>query len=187
MKCYVHPNVDAVGICSTCSRGVCRSCQVVVDGKGYCRRDAERLLLRKEQVPKARGRKRGIAISLAAVLAGLNGVAGLSIGFMIVIIWILGPLAVNSGLMASAMRPFLQNFVNVTLFPPGQAVIAGLAVTVIGMLDMVTGYYLWSRSRLMAVVSVGVSIAVGAVVADMSMLGVAGEFLYVYAASSFIK
>lgn len=26
MKCYNHPEVDAVGICKTCNKGICHSC-----------------------------------------------------------------------------------------------------------------------------------------------------------------
>src|SRR5437762_5766948 len=41
MKCFNHPNVDAVGICKSCGRGLCRECIAEVDlacsCKGRCK------------------------------------------------------------------------------------------------------------------------------------------------------
>ena len=37
MQCYVHPDVDAVGVCVSCGRPVCRDCGVDAQGKLICR------------------------------------------------------------------------------------------------------------------------------------------------------
>lgn len=37
MECYVHPNVDAIGTCTSCGRGICSDCAVEVRGKLMCR------------------------------------------------------------------------------------------------------------------------------------------------------
>lgn len=37
MKCYVHPDVDPVGTCTSCGRGICGECAVEVQGKLVCR------------------------------------------------------------------------------------------------------------------------------------------------------
>jgi hypothetical protein len=37
MQCHVHPEVEAVGACVACGRGVCTECAVTVGGKTYCR------------------------------------------------------------------------------------------------------------------------------------------------------
>jgi len=37
MKCYVHPEVDPVGTCTSCGRGICGECAVEVQGKLVCR------------------------------------------------------------------------------------------------------------------------------------------------------
>lgn len=37
MKCYVHPDVDPVGTCTSCGRGICSECAVEVQGKLVCR------------------------------------------------------------------------------------------------------------------------------------------------------
>jgi len=37
MRCFKHPHSEAVGICSSCNKGVCSKCAVEEDGKVYCR------------------------------------------------------------------------------------------------------------------------------------------------------
>jgi hypothetical protein len=42
MKCYVHPETEAVGVCSECNRWICAACTVTVEGRTYCKRDLGR-------------------------------------------------------------------------------------------------------------------------------------------------
>jgi hypothetical protein len=37
MRCFKHPKSEAVGICSSCNKGVCTRCAVEKDGKVYCK------------------------------------------------------------------------------------------------------------------------------------------------------
>lgn len=37
MKCYVHPDVDAVGTCTNCGKSVCSNCAVEMNGKIVCK------------------------------------------------------------------------------------------------------------------------------------------------------
>ncbi len=37
MKCYNHPDRDAVGVCIKCGKAVCAEDSIVVDGKLYCK------------------------------------------------------------------------------------------------------------------------------------------------------
>lgn len=37
MKCYIHPEVDAVGTCTSCGRAICSECAVEVGDKFVCR------------------------------------------------------------------------------------------------------------------------------------------------------
>jgi len=37
MKCYVHPEIDAVGTCTSCGNAICGECAVEVRGKLVCR------------------------------------------------------------------------------------------------------------------------------------------------------
>lgn len=47
MKCFVHDDQDAVGICKTCQKGVCRECAVDVGNgiacKGACEDEVRRI------------------------------------------------------------------------------------------------------------------------------------------------
>jgi len=37
MKCWVHPQEDAVAVCKSCSKGVCQNCAVSISGDVYCK------------------------------------------------------------------------------------------------------------------------------------------------------
>ena len=37
MKCYYHPEVDAVAICADCGKAICQRCVVNVNGRFLCR------------------------------------------------------------------------------------------------------------------------------------------------------
>ena len=43
LKCYEHPELDAVGVCSECGKGICDKCVVEIGGKLYCKRDANKV------------------------------------------------------------------------------------------------------------------------------------------------
>jgi hypothetical protein len=43
MKCYVHPDVDAVGTCANCGKFVCSSCAVDYQGKVTCKSCIEKM------------------------------------------------------------------------------------------------------------------------------------------------
>ena len=36
MKCAIHPDDEAVGVCATCGKAVCLTCRTTVDDKVYC-------------------------------------------------------------------------------------------------------------------------------------------------------
>ena len=37
MKCYIHPEVDAIGACTSCHNTICDKCSVEVQGRLICR------------------------------------------------------------------------------------------------------------------------------------------------------
>ncbi|TKJ28912.1 MAG: hypothetical protein CEE40_10330 [Chloroflexi bacterium B3_Chlor] len=37
MKCYVHPEADSIGLCTSCGRAICEKCSVDMQGKLVCR------------------------------------------------------------------------------------------------------------------------------------------------------
>jgi fatty acid desaturase len=43
MKCYIHPDVDAVGTCAICGKSVCSSCAVDFNGKVTCKSCVEKM------------------------------------------------------------------------------------------------------------------------------------------------
>ncbi len=49
MKCYNHPDRDAVGPCSLCGKGVCEEDAVYINGKLYCKECAKKVLTGKEK------------------------------------------------------------------------------------------------------------------------------------------
>jgi len=43
MKCFYHPDRDAIGVCLNCGRSVCPECQVVLSNKLYCKPCADKV------------------------------------------------------------------------------------------------------------------------------------------------
>jgi len=37
MKCWAHPKVDAIAVCMSCGKGVCKECSIVIAGNTYCK------------------------------------------------------------------------------------------------------------------------------------------------------
>lgn len=74
MKCFVHQSTDAIGVCSTCGRGLCNACVVKIGGKFYCKDDADRAFGRKLTTRVVAGEKeRGAALMVGSILAYLVG------------------------------------------------------------------------------------------------------------------
>lgn len=49
MKCYVHPDIDAVGTCTNCGKTVCAICATEVNGKIVCKQCVERMAAQAQQ------------------------------------------------------------------------------------------------------------------------------------------
>jgi hypothetical protein len=50
MKCYYHPEVDAVGTCKNCSRGICPECLAELDNAIACKNRCEERVLAVERL-----------------------------------------------------------------------------------------------------------------------------------------
>ena len=37
MKCWTHPKADAVAVCVSCGKGLCKECSIVIAGNNYCK------------------------------------------------------------------------------------------------------------------------------------------------------
>ena len=126
LRCYTHPAHRATGVCTICKRGVCSSCQVISKGRRFCRDDAD--MLRKKQVDTVKAQRRKNAISAGAILAFLDGTAGAAVGFLLVVIGLVGPEAQTSYSLTDTLQPFFTYFANVLAFPPSQAMEVGLFI-----------------------------------------------------------
>ena len=84
MKCYAHPDVDVIGVCSECGRGICDVCAVRIGGKLYCKKDADRVFGSKrveQEVP--REVHRPMRVTVAAVLFFVCSAIAVGLGLAI--------------------------------------------------------------------------------------------------------
>lgn len=87
MCCYLHPDVLAIGTCSSCGRDVCAECATTVDGKLYCKDCAA--------LPRPAGVRNKLA--LTSMILGIVAIplyfclyAGVPVGIAAVIIGAIG-------------------------------------------------------------------------------------------------
>ena len=186
MKCYIHPDREAVGVCTICKRGVCRSCEVILDGRHYCKVHAEKRLVREERA--AGLHQRGTAITLASILAILGGLSGFVVGFLLILIGLLGPTSQNSPILFSMLSWFLTYFQAVTAYPPGQTVLVGLGAFLFGSVGMVAGYFLWRRSKRSAILAAVMGfLGEILVAASPEVAALAGAFTYVWVVATIVS
>jgi hypothetical protein len=185
--CYIHPERRAVATCGVCKRGVCRLCRVSLNGKSFCRAD-EALLRGRVDAPSAKVSRRRHSITLAAVLSFFNGLAGTVVGFLLLIIGLLGPQAKASYSLTPALQPFFTYFADVLNFPSGQAIDVGLIAFVGGLLDIFAAYLLMRRSRIGGIIAVATSIFGGFLIGSyLVILALAGAFVYVHILTAAVK
>lgn len=73
MKCYIHPDRDAVGMCVGCGKPICEECLVTLHDRNYCKRCTAKLaqgrsLLAENLSP----RSWTVALLLSVFLGGLG-------------------------------------------------------------------------------------------------------------------
>ncbi len=121
MKCYKHPDKNAVGVCSTCGRGICRQCAVTSMGKLICRDCSE--------VSEARTPTTLKAYNLMGAITGLLGAVNtILIGsYLITLFLYLAPLGIA--------------------FPPAQTYIVGITASVVASFLLLCGSYLIWKGR----------------------------------------
>lgn len=81
MKCYEHPERDAIAVCVGCGKSLCDECRIFLAGKNYCRECADRLVS-KSQRPRRGVSKRveteeGLDILEAILICLFSPLAGL--------------------------------------------------------------------------------------------------------------
>jgi hypothetical protein len=133
-------------------------------------------------------KRKTVALNTASILAALDGLSGVVVGFLLIILGLLGPISSNPYILSNTFEPFLLYFANVIVFPAAQALEIGFALIILGIADMVAGYYLWRRSKIGAVVSVAVTgVAGGLLGGYLIIFALAGGFTYVYIISAVVK
>ena len=188
MGCHIHPNRRAVDVCSVCKRGVCSSCLVVFKGRSFCKSDAE--ILRRKELHPVSAQPRKTAIGAAAFIAVVDGAAGAIVGFVLIILGLIGPQAQNFDSLSSELQPFFSYFANVlnSNFPASQTLEIGLIAFMLGMGDMMAGMLLVKRSRIAGMATIVISIMWGVLVGSyFVILALAGILTYVGIAFAFAK
>src|SRR5208283_292473 len=118
----------------------------------------------------------------------LDGMAGAVVGFLLIIIGLIGAQAQNSYSLTNTLQPFFTYFANVLEFPSSQALEVGLFIFTLGLLDIFAGVGMLKRSRLAGLLALGISVLGGIMVGSyLVILALAGFFTYVYLVSAVIK
>lgn len=73
MKCYVHPDAEAVGTCTQCGKNVCSNCAMEVDGKLVCKTCAQGMANKQVAAATAVNKKEPLfALVLSFFIPGLG-------------------------------------------------------------------------------------------------------------------
>jgi hypothetical protein len=90
MKCFNHPDTDAIGICKTCNKGICKECVVDVGNGLACKNSCENEVLMLNELlsrSKTTHQKTGKAYTSGAIIYGLLGSLFLLFGLINVTLW----------------------------------------------------------------------------------------------------
>ena len=156
LKCYLHPDVDAVGVCTSCGRGVCRACAVKVGGKIYCREDANQMYS-KRTVVNAIGRqapKRGFGVVVGSIFSYILGGVAAVISFLLIYDSIISPSSGGASGFFSLLYLNLSFLGHLQAYNNGSILNLGIGLLIFGCLGIAAGYIMWRPSRAGAVVSV---------------------------------
>lgn len=167
MKCYVHQNTDAVGVCSACGRGVCRLCAVRLGGKLYCADDADRAFTSRRTVvePRRTVRPRGVGVVVGSLSAYFLGGTAAIFSFLVLFEAMITGSSASPGLFASVFTSDLTFLGPIQRYPPNTILDLGIVLLIFGSYGIGAGYYLWRPSRAGAVAAV-----------IFGVMGVAGAF-----------
>jgi len=143
LKCYNHPNVEAVGVCSVCSQGVCEACAVKVSGKLYCKADVERTFARE----KPRQVVKSVHVAVSSMFYLVLGCVSVLVG--IALLW------ASSASLAVPALPGLTEILAITNL---NATGGGLAFLIVGILMAISGYGMWALDKVSGVLAIGLGL-----------------------------
>lgn len=92
MKCYVHPDLDAIGTCTNCGKVVCSTCAIEVGGKVVCKNCAQNIANKQVSPAMAANRKEPLfSLILSFFIPGLGQLynGDTTKGIILIVIWLL--------------------------------------------------------------------------------------------------
>ncbi|MGA2198914.1 MAG: hypothetical protein ABSG45_03150 [Nitrososphaerales archaeon] len=144
MKCYVHQDTDAIGVCSMCGKGVCNVCVVKLGGKFYCKDDADRVFGRRLTARARSGAPQRSAVVMAgSLLAYLLGGLAVVLSFFVLFAGILSGDLGSNDIFSSLFRPYVDFLGPILNYTQGTIIFIGIGVMVFGCIGMAAGFYLW--------------------------------------------
>ncbi|MGA2664274.1 MAG: hypothetical protein ABSF83_04955 [Nitrososphaerales archaeon] len=173
MRCYVHQNTDAIGVCSTCGRGVCNACVVKIGGKFYCKQDANRVFGRnKAQLSKNAEPERGAVLTAGSILTYLMGGGAVLLSCVVLFAGILAGSLSGGGLFSSLFEPDISFLGPVLNYTQVTIILIGLGVMVFGSMGIAAGFYLWKTAvggTIVAIVFGVLGLVVGFALSSLSV------------------
>jgi len=154
MKCYIHPERDAIGVCVMCGHGVCDACSVNLGGKIYCKQCVEKVVTR----PNVEASSRAASITVASILLYIFGAWGIiSSLFLIIFGGIFGGIG-------DILYPYYTQNVDINIIKGIIALIAGISISlgiiylISSILEIVAGYWLWRSLKNGGILGIIVSV-----------------------------
>ena len=172
MKCYIHQNIDAVGVCTACGRGVCRRCAVKLGGRIYCKEDADKAFSRRNTPEAKQGPVRGVGIALGSVFAYLLGGIAALVGFILIFSAMVSGDTGGGGLFSSLLDPSFPFLGSVQQYPSTTLTTLGAALLIFGFFGIAAGFYIWKPSRAGAVMSIAFGVIGLAAAFELSTVSV---------------
>lgn len=148
MKCYVHQDTDAVGVCSSCGRGVCRVCALKLRGKIYCKEDAARLFDVQNGAVRGTtkgGPKRGPEVIIGAIFGYILGGIAALVSFVLIYAGIIG--AGGGTALFAPLTPNLSFLGDFQGDPGGQLLTLGFLLLAFGSFGVAASYYFFRPTK----------------------------------------
>ena len=172
VKCYAHPEKEAVGVCRECGKGICEACAVEVGDKLYCK-----ACIREEVVKKGIEERRiakperATVITVASVLFYVFGALGI-VGSILLM-----EVGERLSSMLARLPPESRALLEMTGFSPSLLFYLGLASAVLSALYIVAGRYLWLSLKRGGVLGIAVCVVSMALSIPLTPLGVASTLI----------
>jgi len=172
LKCYIHQNVDAVGVCTACGRGVCRRCAVRLGGRIYCKEDADKAFSRRTTPEAKQGPVRGVGVALGSIFAYLLGGIAALVGFLLIFSAMVSGDTGSGGLFTSLLDPNFSFLGSVQQYPSSTLTTLGIATLIFGFFGIAAGFYIWKPSRPGAVMAIAFGVIGLAAAFELSAVSV---------------